>query len=129
MALCDTGGSAWGYIVPILALAAWGAFVFAILRRSADEDRLWLLGLLIGCMTIGALLFLGSEVLNGGHDYLGVFFVSLGVSAVLGLATGLMRERATLLSVAAAIAGDVFLPGISLLFVIWLFVGTGFCLS
>ncbi|HYJ22039.1 MAG TPA: hypothetical protein VEW07_08465, partial [Solirubrobacterales bacterium] len=70
-----------------------------------------------------------AEGLDGDGNHLGRFFISLGLSAALGLAVGLARRRATLRTVAAAIAGDVFLPGLVLLFIIWLFVGTGFCLS
>jgi hypothetical protein len=129
LAVCETGGSAWGYIVPVLIFAAWVGIVFVIFRRSASEDRPWLAALLFGCMVLGILIFLAFEGLEGEGDYLGRFFVSVGVSIALGLATGLVRKRATLRSIAVAVAGDVFLPGLLLLFLIWVFVGTGFCLD
>ena len=129
LAVCETGGSAWGYIVPILALVVWAGVVFAIFRGSAREDRPFLAALLFSCMAIGVILLFGGEGLDGDGNHLGRFFISLGLSAALGLAVGLARRRATLRTVAAAIAGDVFLPGLVLLFIIWLFVGTGFCLS
>jgi hypothetical protein len=127
--MCESEGQAWGYIVPVLALAAWGTIVFVIFRGAASEDRPWLAALLFGCMAIGIMLLIGAEGLDDDGDHLGRFFISLGVAAALGLAVGLARKRATLRSVAAALAGDVFLPGLLLLFIIWLFVGTGFCLS
>jgi hypothetical protein len=129
LAVCDTEGSAWGYIVPVLALAAWAGIVFLVFRRSAVEDRPWLVGLLFGCMALGLLFLLGTEGAGGDGYRGGRVYASVGVAAALGLATGLLRRRATLRSVAAAIAGDVFLPGLLALFVIWLFVGTGFCLE
>ena len=127
--MCESGGQAWGYLVPILVVAAWGGVVFAIFRRSASEDRPWLAGLLFGCMVLGILLLIGAKELDGVGSYLVLFLVSIGASAALGLATGLTRKRATLRSVSAAIAGAVFLPGLGILFLIWLFVGTGFCLD
>jgi hypothetical protein len=129
LATCESGGEAWGYLVPILAVAIWGGAVYSILTRAASEDLPWLLGLLVACMVIGIAFLLGDEGFHGDGDYLGRFFVSLGVSTTLGLAVGLARKRATLRSVAAAIAGDVFLPGLAILFLIWVFVGTGVCFS
>jgi hypothetical protein len=112
-----------------LAVAIWGGAVYSILTRAAGQDLPWLLGLLVACMAIGIGFLLADEGFHGGGDYRGRFFVSLGVSAALGLAVGLARKRATLRSVAVAIAGDVFLPGLAILFIIWVFVGTGACLS
>jgi hypothetical protein len=68
-----------------------------------------------------------AALLDADGNYLWPFLLSVGVSGGLGLATGLVRKRAALRSVAAAIAGDVFVPGLLMLFVIWLFVGAGFC--
>lgn len=127
--MCESGAQAWGYIVPILIAAAWGGVVFAIFRRSAREDWPWLAGLLFGCMALGILILVGPEGVDGDGDYLGRFFISVGISAVLGLVIGLVRKRATLHSVAAAIAGDVFLPGLMILALVWFVVGGGHCLD
>lgn len=127
--MCESGGEAWGFVVPILAVAIWGGAVYFILTRAASQDLPWLIGLLIACMVIGVVFLLADEGFHGDGDYLGRFFISLGVSTALGLTVGLARKRARMRSVAAAIAGDVFLPGLAILFIIWVFVGTGACLS
>jgi hypothetical protein len=46
-----------------------------------------------------------------------------------GWGIGLARKRAALRSVAVAIAGDIFLPGLMILALIWFFVGAGHCLD
>jgi H+/Cl- antiporter ClcA len=108
-------------------VAVWGGVVFTIFRRSARQDWPWLAALLFGCMVLGILILVAPEGVDGNGDYLGRFFISVGISAALGLAIGLARKRARLHSIAAAIAGDVFLPGLMILVLIWFVVGGGHC--
>jgi hypothetical protein len=130
LAICEPGGGqAWGFIVPILATALWGAAVFAIFRRSASADWPWLVGLLVGCMVVGVLLLIGPEGIDGRSGHLSRFLLSVVVAAAIGLGAGLLRKRPPLRFVVAAVAGDVFLPGLMVLYLILVFVGTGACVD
>ncbi|HEV7615947.1 MAG TPA: hypothetical protein VGO36_06930 [Solirubrobacterales bacterium] len=129
LAICESAGHLWGYLLPVGLFMGWVAVVYALFRRSAPEDRTWLIGLLVGCMAIAPLVMSIPNGFDGDGDYFARFLTSVAIAIALGLGIGLLRRRALLRTVGVALVGDVFAPGLLVLALIWVFAGDGFCLD
>ena len=133
LATCEgVSGSArtWGIVLPPLVAIVWAVAMIAILRPSIAAGNWRLLWLFAGCAALGALILLFPEGVPGNGDYLGRFRASVGITAGVGLFAWLFdRELGAVRSVGAAIAGDVFIPGLLVLLLIWLLSLSGSCLD
>lgn len=102
-------------------------------RIVSDIDataRLKLVSVFAGAAVAGAIIFLFPHGFSGNHDYLGRFWLGLGVAIALGAIAALLPPRVSpIRSILVAIAGDVFLPGGAVLLLVWALGVSGQCLD
>lgn len=132
-ATCEgVGGSTrvlW-MVLPPLIVAVWG-WVLWRMAVGVDDDTRKALALIFSlCAVVGAVVFLVPEGVSGNGDYLGRFWLSLGLSAAIGGVASMLSPRVGIgRSLAAAIAGDVFLPGGLVLLFFWGLALSGSCID
>jgi hypothetical protein len=122
LAICDgVSGStrAWGIVIPPLLAAVWIGALVVIFRRIRLEDGLALVLVLLAAGGLGAFIFLFPDGVSGNGDYLARFFYSLLAAGAIGAAGALWRRDVGGRMIVAAVLGDIFIPGLLVLLLVW----------
>ena len=131
-AVCGGGGNDILAFLVVLVIGGFyaTAVVYALSRAEDGGELALLVSLLIATITIGGILFLYPEGIEGNGDYLGRFVLSFVISGLLGIGVVVKRgEEVAGRALFIALAGDVLIPGGLFVFLFSsLGVGTG-CLS
>ena len=122
---------ALGIIVPPLIVAVWAWITWQVLVRGTDDsERFWLFCLMAVTALTGWVVFQSAEGDHSGGAYRESFQLSLLVAAAIGASGSLLLRRfGVWRGVAAAIAGDVILPGGLVLLFIWGLSVSGGCID
>jgi len=133
LATCGTASGSsrvFGIVIPLLIAAVWGWVVWRIMSDIDATTRLKLFSVFGVAAVAGAVILLVPHGFSGNGDYLTRFWLGLGLAIVLGAITALLPPRVSpIRSVLAAIAGDVFLPGGTVLLLVWALAVSGECLD
>lgn len=132
LAVCGGGGNDTLAFIVVLAIAALYLLPIVATLGNAEDgaERAVLIVLLAISITVGGLLFLYPQGIDGDQDYLGRFVISLLVTGGIAVAAAAKWRAASVgRAVFVALAGDVLIPGgIFLLFFASMVLGSG-CLS
>jgi hypothetical protein len=120
-----------GILIPPLVFLGWGLLVWACIWRDIDaEERSSLLGLAGICIAVGGLFMLAPEGISGDGDYLGRFWISVIVAALIGAGWSTLIYRFALWrGIAVAVLGNVLVPGGLVLLLFWALALSGSCLG
>ena len=126
-----TGSHVLWAVVAIGIVLGWALISWAAIWRGVEgKERFWLLLLFVGAAALGGFILLFPGGLVGGHDYLARFWLSLAVTALIGvLAAAGSRRFGAGRALVAALAGDVVVGGAAVVLLFWVFGVEGACLG